>query len=242
MLLKKNVSYCSTVAIYDKGDTVIPNFIHVRFRDYMTTRLNWLRFYIHPECSFQNFELIVKMETEHNYFSNLDKNELFKIDPNIQKNLSYSALQRFSQELLNSDTLVLVPDDILQQALLEEHNTRISPNMQTNFSNAEVSLDIDWLEVVNEFQSQIATKYAPLAGCSVSEFLTALRFQHCNSFTPLWRVFNRADKGTLEKYIFAPDCYLWDNTQKAYSRLSDLLMPSHNNITRLTVLLAGSFS
>jgi hypothetical protein len=113
--------------------------------------------------------------------------------------------------------------------------------MQSKFSEAEVSFNIDWLELVNQFQTQIATKYAPLAGCSVKEFLSALRFQHCSSFTPLWRYFNRADRGMLEKYSLAPDCYLWDIIENGYRRLSDILTPPPNRL-KLTLLIAGSFS
>jgi hypothetical protein len=185
---------------------------------------------------------MVKMEIEPSYFTKLSKMEIISIDPCHHQNLSHSALQRFTDALLNSTNSVIVPDDILKQALQEEHQIRISPDMQSKFSEAELSHDKDWLEIVEIFQKKIAEKYAPLAGCTEKDFLRALRFQHCESFTPLWRLFNRAERGALEKSTIAPDCYLWEISNNRYLRLSDTLKPSSGNHTKLTVLIAGSFS
>jgi len=68
-----------------------------------------------------------------------------------------------------------------------------------------------------------------------------MRFQSCNTFTPLWRHFNRADRGCLEPQIIAPDCYFWDLSLNTYHRFSDYL-PCSDTPRQLTVLLAGSFS
>jgi len=244
----KDTNFCSTAPPNQKfKNPVLLGSTILKYKDPMIERLKWIKFYFHPECPIDIFTFLVKLETDLVFWQNPQQQEIEKIVKlNINKNFSYSTLQKFTMVLLNGNNSRrnVIDDNILGTALKEEHEFRVSKKTQERFSQAELSLDHDWLDVVNTYQKQLAEKYSKVVGCTSSEFLDALRFQQCKSFLPIWRKFNRAERGYLEEKQITPDCYLYDLNSNEYKTLYEIIDPptKEDKKRKLTILLAGSFS
>eukprot|EP01124_Arcella_intermedia_P032387 TRINITY_DN7542_c0_g1_i1.p1 TRINITY_DN7542_c0_g1~~TRINITY_DN7542_c0_g1_i1.p1 ORF type:complete len:446 (-),score=49.86 TRINITY_DN7542_c0_g1_i1:651-1988(-) len=220
------------------GPSVVPSQSAVRYLNNSTKRVCWIRLYHHPDCSWDTIQQTFHIETNPQY---LNQNAL-SVSKQRLPNLSRSALERLTQILVGGEKKQFypIPEQVLHETLQEEHKWRTSPETQKLFAAAEVSHDIDWLEVVDKFQTELATQKAAQIGCSTTDFLYSMRGQTCSTFNPIWRYYNRADRGYIEIETPAPDCYLWDMKVSQFKRLYDYLSPAKTN--QLTVLIAGSFS
>jgi len=98
--------------------------------------------------------------------------------------------------------------------------------------------------VANDIQRKIAEKYAPLCTPprTAAQFLSAMRFQPCSSFVPIWRKYNRAARGAIEAGQLAVDCYLWNLRESNFTTLCDLVTAGGQGSTTITLLVSGSFS
>jgi hypothetical protein len=65
------------------------------------------------------------------------------------------ALVRLLSNKTDPDLKYTAWDEILGQALKEEHEFRISEEAQRKFYEAELSMDIDWLIVISKVQEKV---------------------------------------------------------------------------------------
>jgi len=250
-----HVDYCSTLQPQTNSQTgtVTPVQVNVAFTEKMTRRNESVRFYLHPQVKSNRLILLIKMETDPDHFKKLTFQELVAIPSDVRDMLSRGSLNRIMDSICaNTPQVPHVPEDILREALIEEHSMRVSQEIQTKFSKAELSFDIDWLFVANDIQLSIATKYAEKAEVTVDEFLAAMRYQPVTDFLPIWRKYNRAGRGFLTQGSVAPDCCLFDVQRSKFLRLSDYIKPPPSMASslglggaeqrRITLLLAGSLS
>ena len=120
---------------------------------------------------------------------------------------------------------------------------------------------MDWMELAARKQEDIAKDFAKEAACSPEEFVTAMRFQPVDTFTPIWRKHNRAAMGYTEVGQLAKDCALWSLHTNSYCRLlgthlayplfaffySDDIhlidfLPLPSSKPQYTIVVAGSYS
>lgn len=241
----RNTNFCSLIPpAEESSDSVLCRQIRLNYLDANSTRTELLVVHAHPQCTYETLVQLLKMETDETYFENLPMESLMAITAQWSNFLSRNALSRLVECLsaCKQPVQFSVPDEILTSALLKENEFRLSAETQKKFAEAEISHDIDWLFVVDDKQKEIAEEFAPKAGCSPSEFLHCMRFQKCKRFTPLWRKFNRANRGQLETKFKPLDCYLLDTKLDSYTTLHSVLAPIKPGHPKLTLLISGSIS
>ncbi len=116
---------------------------------------------------------------------------------------------------------------------------RLSSEIQLKFKEVEKSeSEIDWMDVANELQYNIAKKYVN-GDDNIKRFVYKMRTIK-TKILPHWKKYNRASNGYLNTNTLSIDCLFYDTNLGCYTSLNHILC--NNSINNITILIAGSIS